>query len=60
MVQEELNATQEKAAICAGNAKQYEALARSSDEALKSMQACLSSAILIAKICSMQNNFQND
>lgn len=42
LLREELAGAQEAAASAAGNAKQYQALATSSDEALRSMQACYS------------------
>ena len=39
LLREEVAGAQEAAAFAAGNAKQYQALATSSDEALRSMQA---------------------
>ena len=44
MLREELTSAQETAAAAAGHAKQYESLAKSSDEAVKAMQVWVSSA----------------
>ena len=49
LLREELAGAQEAAASAAGHAKQYQALATSSDEALRSMQVCGNTCLTAAE-----------
>ena len=49
LLREELTSAQETAAAATGHAKQYEMLAKSSDEAVKAMQVCIR---ILAVVCT--------